>query len=78
MKRFVYLIIGIVVILFVFEDEVKPYVDPVVEKAILVWESYLARPFGSAKDFILNKSKEWQEKEQANEPREKVEEEVKE
>jgi len=27
---------------------------------------------------ILNKSKEWQEKEQANEPREKVEEEVKE
>jgi len=49
MKRFIYLILGIVVILFVFQDKVKPYTDPVVEKAKLIWENYLASPFDYVK-----------------------------
>jgi hypothetical protein len=52
MKRFIYLILAIVIILFVFEDKVRPYTDPVAEKAKIIWQDHLAEPYERARNFV--------------------------
>jgi len=57
MMRFIFLIIGIVIFLVVFNDKVRPYTDPVVEKGKLVYETYLIPAY----DFLQTKVKEFKE-----------------
>ena len=55
--RFIFLIIGIVIFLVVFNDKVRPYTDPVVEKGKSVYETYLIPAY----DFLQTKVKEFKE-----------------
>lgn len=53
MMRFIFLVIAIVVFMFVFGEDVKPYTDKAIEKGKFVWTTYLV----PAKDFISTQAK---------------------